>query len=216
MIELAPHNPYGLALRSPVIVAPGCAAPLRDLDPALIGAVATRTAVLHTPPEGRWRWASVPAGIVFEQIPPVRFRALLQAEAKRWRRSPAPVLLSLGGAPDDLAGMTARLEQIEGIAGVIIQSDAGIVQAVDAARSQTTLPLLTILGMQFGNVMAGAVVAETVFNWPGLGRLAFESVLRRDYPTILGILFVSSFVVVVMNLLTDIAYGLVDPRIRKS
>lgn len=161
MIELAPHNPYGLALRSPVIVAPGCAAPLRDLDLALIGAVATRTAVLHTPPEGRRRWAAVPAGVVFERLPTIRFRTLLQAEAKRWLRSSVPVLLSLRGTPDDLAEMTARLEQVEGIAGIIVQSDdaAGIVPAVDAARSQTTLPLLTILPPQFDPATTAEIVA---------------------------------------------------------
>ena len=55
---------------------------------------------------------------------------------------------------------------------------------------------MTVLGLQFGNVLSGAILVETVFNWPGLGRLAFESVLRRDYPTILGLLLLSSIVVV--------------------
>ena len=84
------------------------------------------------------------------------------------------------------------------------------------ALRNAVLPVITMLGMQFGNVLAGAVLVETVFNWPGLGRLAFESVLRRDYPTILGVLLFSSFVVVVMNMLTDIVYRLIDPRIRTS
>jgi peptide/nickel transport system permease protein len=57
---------------------------------------------------------------------------------------------------------------------------------------------------------------ETVFNWQGLGRLAFESVLRRDYPTILGVLLFSSVVVVVMNQLTDLCYRFIDPRIKAS
>ena len=78
------------------------------------------------------------------------------------------------------------------------------------------LPVVTMLGLQFGNVMAGAIIVETVFNWPGLGRLAFDSVLRRDYPTILGVLLFSSIVVVVMNLLTDLAYRLIDPRIKTA
>ncbi len=82
------------------------------------------------------------------------------------------------------------------------------------ALRNAVLPVITILGLQFGNVMAGAILVETVFNWPGLGRLAFESVLRRDYPTILGALLFSSIVVVVMNQLTDLAYRLVDPRIK--
>jgi peptide/nickel transport system permease protein len=82
------------------------------------------------------------------------------------------------------------------------------------ALRNALLPVVTVLGLQFGNVLAGAILVETVFNWPGLGRLAFESVLRRDYPTILGILLFASIVVVVMNGLTDLAYRLIDPRIK--
>nr|WP_218628247.1 ABC transporter permease [Variovorax sp. dw_954] len=84
------------------------------------------------------------------------------------------------------------------------------------ALRNALLPVVTVLGLQFGNVMAGAILVETVFNWPGLGRLAFEAVLRRDYPTILGVLLFSSVVVIVMNLLTDLAYRFIDPRIKAS
>ena len=84
------------------------------------------------------------------------------------------------------------------------------------ALRNALLPVVTVLGLQFGNVMAGAILVETVFNWPGLGRLAFESVLRRDYPTILGVLLFSSIVVIVMNILTDLAYRLIDPRIKAA
>ncbi|RZI68495.1 ABC transporter permease [Variovorax guangxiensis] len=82
------------------------------------------------------------------------------------------------------------------------------------ALRNAVLPVITVLGLQFGNVMAGAILVETVFNWPGLGRLAYEAVLRRDYPTVLGVLLFSSVVVLVMNQLTDLAYRLVDPRIK--
>jgi peptide/nickel transport system permease protein len=84
------------------------------------------------------------------------------------------------------------------------------------ALRNALLPVVTVLGLQFGNVMAGAILVETVFNWPGLGRLAFDSVLRRDYPTILGVLLFSSIVVIVMNILTDLAYRLIDPRIKAA
>ena len=84
------------------------------------------------------------------------------------------------------------------------------------ALRNAVLPVVTMLGLQFGNVVAGAVLVETVFNWPGLGRLAFDSVLRRDYPTILGVLLFSSIVVVVMNLVTDFVYRLIDPRIKTA
>ena len=84
------------------------------------------------------------------------------------------------------------------------------------ALRKGVLPVVTMLGLQFGNVLAGAILVETVFNWPGLGRLAFDSVLRRDYPTLLGILLFASLLVVVMNQLTDLAYRLIDPRIKTS
>ncbi len=82
------------------------------------------------------------------------------------------------------------------------------------ALRNAVLPILTIAGLQFGNLISGALLVETVFNWPGMGRLAFDSVLRRDYSTLLGILIFSSAVVVVVNLLTDLSYRLADPRIR--
>ncbi len=82
------------------------------------------------------------------------------------------------------------------------------------ALRNAALPVVTLAGLQFGNMLSGAVLVETVFNWPGLGLLAFESILRRDHPTALGILFFATAMVVVANLLTDIAYRIVDPRIR--
>lgn len=75
-------------------------------------------------------------------------------------------------------------------------------------------PVITMAGLQMAYLFSGAILVETVFNWPGLGRLAFESILRRDHPTILGILFFSTLMVIVANLLTDLAHRLIDPRIR--
>jgi peptide/nickel transport system permease protein len=82
------------------------------------------------------------------------------------------------------------------------------------ALRNAVLPILTVAGIQFGNLISGALLVETVFNWPGIGRLAFDSVLRRDYPTLLGVLFCASAVVVIANLLTDLSYRIADPRIR--
>jgi peptide/nickel transport system permease protein len=75
------------------------------------------------------------------------------------------------------------------------------------------LPLVTMFGVQFGAALGGAVVVEVVFGWPGLGRLAFEAVFSRDFNLLLGILFLSSILVIVVNVATDIVYTLVDPRI---
>ncbi len=82
------------------------------------------------------------------------------------------------------------------------------------ALRNASLPILTVAGLQFGNLISGALLVETVFNWPGMGRLAFDSILRRDYPTIMGVLFFASAMVVVANLLTDLSYRLADPRLR--
>jgi peptide/nickel transport system permease protein len=82
------------------------------------------------------------------------------------------------------------------------------------ALRNASLPILTVAGLQFGNLISGALLVETVFNWPGMGRLAYESILRRDYPTILGVLFFASALVVVANILTDLSYRLADPRLR--
>lgn len=82
------------------------------------------------------------------------------------------------------------------------------------ALRNAVLPVVTFAGLQFGQVISGAVLVETVFAWPGLGTLAFDSILRRDTPTLLGILFFSALMVVVMNLLTDIVYRRIDPRIK--
>ena len=74
-------------------------------------------------------------------------------------------------------------------------------------------PVITLAGLQFSAVVSGAVLVEAVFSWPGLGTLAFQSIIARDTPTILGILFFSALVVIVGNLLTDLALRLVDPRV---
>ncbi|WP_238372500.1 ABC transporter permease [Heliomarina baculiformis] len=84
------------------------------------------------------------------------------------------------------------------------------------ALRNAVLPVVTFAGLQFGQVISGAVLVETVFAWPGLGTLAFESILRRDTPTLLGILFFSALMVVVMNLLTDVIYRRIDPRIKAT
>lgn len=75
------------------------------------------------------------------------------------------------------------------------------------------LPVVTVAGMQAGALVGGAVVVETVFAWPGLGRLTYDAVLQRDYPVLLGIFLVMSVLVIVINLLTDAIYRAIDPRV---
>lgn len=76
------------------------------------------------------------------------------------------------------------------------------------------LPVVTMAGVQAGHLVGGTILVETVFAWPGIGRLAFNALLQRDYSVLLGVFLVTSTMVVVINLLTDLVYGLIDPRIR--
>ncbi|PZA10707.1 ABC transporter permease [Rhodopseudomonas palustris] len=85
---------------------------------------------------------------------------------------------------------------------------------VKHALRNTLIPIVTVVGLQFGNLFAGAVLVETVYSWPGMGRLVFDSILRRDYPTLMGVLFFSAVMVIAANILTDLVYRLIDPRIR--
>jgi peptide/nickel transport system permease protein len=75
------------------------------------------------------------------------------------------------------------------------------------------LPVITFAGIQAGHLIGGSILVETVFAWPGIGRLAFDAVLQRDYQVLLGIFFVTSVMVIAFNILTDLVYSLVDPRI---
>jgi len=84
------------------------------------------------------------------------------------------------------------------------------------ALRNAMVPLITVMGLTFAILMGGAVITEQVFNIPGIGRLLVQSVLRRDYPVVQGIVLVIAFNYVVINLLVDILYGLFDPRVRHS
>ena len=84
--------------------------------------------------------------------------------------------------------------------------------AVHALRN-AALPLLTVIGLDFAALMNGVVLTETVFHWPGIGRLAFDAVLALDVPVIMGTVLLSATLVVATNLAVDLLYRLVDPRI---
>lgn len=75
-------------------------------------------------------------------------------------------------------------------------------------------PVVTIIGLQFGTLLGGTVLTETVFAWPGIGRLMVNSIFSRDYIVLQGLVLIFSLIIVVVNLLTDLSYGFIDPRIR--
>ncbi len=82
------------------------------------------------------------------------------------------------------------------------------------ALKNAALPVVTLAGLQLGHVFSGAVLVETVFSLPGLGPLLYESIMRRDYPVILGVLFGAAATTIVANIITDLVYKRMDPRIQ--
>ena len=85
---------------------------------------------------------------------------------------------------------------------------------VKHAFRNSLIPIVTVLGLQFGAVLTGAVITETIFAWPGVGRLLIQSISFRDYPLVQGCILLIAVTYVSMNLLTDLVYGFLDPRIR--
>jgi peptide/nickel transport system permease protein len=84
------------------------------------------------------------------------------------------------------------------------------------ALRNALLPVLTLIGLQFGTLLGGAVITEIVFAWPGVGRLLLDSILRRDYPVVQATVMVVAFCYVVVNLAVDLLYHVVDPRLRRA
>ena len=82
------------------------------------------------------------------------------------------------------------------------------------ALRNALVPIMTAVGLDFGALMGGAIVTETVFRWPGLGELSVKALLDRDGPVILACVIVTSIAIVATNVAVDVAYGLLDPRIR--
>jgi dipeptide transport system permease protein len=82
------------------------------------------------------------------------------------------------------------------------------------ALRNALIPVVTIIGLQIGSLMAGAVLTETIFSWPGVGKWLIESIGRRDYPALQGGILLISSIVIVVNLTVDMLYGFINPRIR--
>jgi peptide/nickel transport system permease protein len=121
-----------------------------------------------------------------------------------------------------LAGILARLTR-SGLLEVLGSPYVRAARAKGAPESRilwihalrnAMLPVITVMGLQFGHLLAGAIITETVFSWPGVGMLLINAINSRDYPLVQGCVLSISITYVIINLVTDIAYVLVDPRIR--
>ena len=82
------------------------------------------------------------------------------------------------------------------------------------ALKNAFLPVITIIGIQIGSLLAGAVLTETIFSWPGIGKWVYDSILARDYPIVQGVTLLIAIIFLLVNLLVDLSYALLDPRIK--
>jgi ABC-type dipeptide/oligopeptide/nickel transport system permease component len=82
------------------------------------------------------------------------------------------------------------------------------------AMRNALIPVITVFGLQFGAFLGGAVVTESIYDWPGLGSMALQGILKRDYPMVQGAILLVVAIFILMNLLADLSYGFLDPRIR--
>jgi peptide/nickel transport system permease protein len=88
--------------------------------------------------------------------------------------------------------------------------------AVRHALGNALLPITTLIGLQVGTLLGGAVITETVFAWPGVGTLVFDAILRKDYPVVLAVVELVAAGFIAINMALDILYGYLDPRLRRA
>jgi len=82
------------------------------------------------------------------------------------------------------------------------------------AFPNTLIPIITIIGVDFGSYLSGAVLTESIFGWPGIGRFALDAILKRDFPVIQGTVLFAAMMFILANLIVDLLYGVVDPKVR--
>jgi peptide/nickel transport system permease protein len=92
---------------------------------------------------------------------------------------------------------------------------SGFMVIVKHAFRNALIPVITIVGLQFGNLLGGAIVTETVFAWPGIGRLVITAISQRDFPVVQGSVFIIAFLFALTNLIVDILYAVVNPKIQQ-
>ena len=144
-----------------------------------------------------WLPVSGTGGLSHLILPAVTLGAALSAILARMTR--ASVLEELR----ELYVLAARARGLSGARAVVRH-----------AFRNSLIPIVTIVGLQFGAVLTGTIITETIFAWPGIGRLLIQAISFRDYPLVQGCILFISITYVAMNLLTDLTYGLLDPRIR--
>jgi len=127
--------------------------------------------------------------------------------------------LTLGGVQVPALARLTRSSLLEALSQDYVRTARakGLAERLVVAKhalKNAMLPVVTVIGLQFAGLLGGAVVTETIFSWPGLGRLAVTAILTRDFPIVQGTILVSAVTFVTINLLTDFLYAVLDPRIK--
>jgi peptide/nickel transport system permease protein len=148
----------------------------------------------------------------------VPIAALGRGTFVNWSRSLVLPVIALGVVQLALIARITRANMLEilGSDYIITARAKGLRESVVTfkhALRNAILPVVTVISVNFGFFITGAMLVETVFAWPGLGRMMLDSLLRRDYPVLMGLLIVMSVGVIIINLLTDLLYAYLDPRI---
>jgi peptide/nickel transport system permease protein len=137
-----------------------------------------------------------------------------------WRHLVLPALTLGAAAMGSIARLTrSAVLEVLGADYIRTARAKGVSEAVVVAKhtlKNAAIPIVTITGLQFGTLLGGAVVSETVFSWPGIGRLAVQSINNRDYPVVQCTVFLAAVLFIAINFLLDLVYGVLDPRVRSS
>jgi glutathione transport system permease protein len=157
-------------------------------------------------------------GMMLMQVFSVKLGWLPTVGADTWKHFLLPSL-TLGAAVAAVMARFTRASFVE-----VIQEDfvrtaraKGLSESVVILKHtlrNALIPVVTMMGLQFGFLLGGSIVVETVFNWPGVGRLLVDAVTQRDYPVIQGLVLLFSFEFILINLLVDVMYGAINPSIR--
>jgi peptide/nickel transport system permease protein len=157
-------------------------------------------------------------GILFILVLALRFDLFPTSGRGDWRNLVLPAL-TLGAFTMASIARITRSAVLEVLRADFVRTARakGVTElwvVVKHTLRNAALPILTITGLQFGTLLGGAVVTETVFAWPGIGRLAIQSIYNRDYPVVQSTVFIAAVLFIAINLALDVLYGLLDPRAR--
>ncbi len=156
-------------------------------------------------------------GLMMQLLFSVYLGWLPSSGMETWRNLLMPAL-TLGLAATALIARITRSSMLDVLGQDYINTARakGLVERVVTykhALKNALIPVVTVMGLQFGSLLGGAVLTETVFSWPGIGRLLVDSILTRDYPVVQGAVLMLALLFVLINLFVDIIYALLDPRI---